>query len=209
MKIAVIGTGNVGGALGRRWANAGHEVIFGSRDPEGEKVRALLQSTGSETRATSAREAMASADVILLATPWSEARETLAAGGDLAGKVIIDATNPFLPGLALAVGYTSSGGEQVAAWAAGARVVKAFNTTGAGNMLNPDYGGVQPTMFICGDDASAKATVADLTSQIGFEPVDAGPLSMARVLEPLAALWVNLAYVQGMGPNIAFKLLRR
>jgi predicted dinucleotide-binding enzyme len=152
---------------------------------------------------------MAAADVILLATPWSAAQETLAVGRDLTGKVLMDAINPFKEGLALAVGHTTSAGEQVAGWAAGAHVVKAFNMTGAGNMLNPDYGGAQPTMFICGDDAAAKATVADLAAQIGFEPVDAGPLSMARVLEPLAALWVNLAYVQGMGPNIAFKLLRR
>jgi NADPH-dependent F420 reductase len=209
MRIAVIGTGNVGSALGRRWAGAGHEIFFGSRDPQSEKVQELVGSIRHGARAVSAGEAMAAADVILLATAWSAAQPTLAAGGDLAGKIIIDATNPFLPGLALAIGHTMSGGEQVAAWAPGARVVKAFNSTGAGNMADPDYGGVQPTMFICGDDVGAKAAVADLTAQIGFEPVDAGPLSMARVLEPLAGLWVNLAYVQGMGPNIAFKLLRR
>jgi 8-hydroxy-5-deazaflavin:NADPH oxidoreductase len=209
MRIAVIGTGNVGSALGRRWADAGHEIIFGSRDPASDKVQALLRSIGHNARVVSAGEAMAGADVIVLATAWSAVQPTLAAGGDLTGKIIIDATNPFLPGLILAVGHTTSAGEQVAAWALGARVVKAFNSTGAGNMADPVYAGVQPTMFICGDDASAKATVADLTGQIGFEPVDAGPLSLARVLEPLAALWVNLAYSQGMGPNIAFKLLQR
>jgi predicted dinucleotide-binding enzyme len=91
----------------------------------------------------------------------------------------------------------------------GAKVVKAFNTTGAGNMANPRFGGEAASMFICGDDAAAKKTVASLAEALGFEAVDAGSLSQARLLEPLAMLWISMAYGFGRGPNIAFKLLRR
>ncbi len=107
------------------------------------------------------------------------------------------------------VGHTTSAGEQVAAWAAGAHVVKAFNSTGAGNMAAPDYGGQKPTMLICGDDAAAKQVVTRLAEELGFEAVDAGPITAARYLEPLAMLWITLAYVRGFGPDIAFKLLKR
>jgi predicted dinucleotide-binding enzyme len=101
------------------------------------------------------------------------------------------------------IGHTPSGGEQVAAWAKGARVVKAFNSTGAGNMANPDYGAQKPTMFICGDDAEAKQVASQLTEELGLEACDCGSLGIARYLEPVAMLWIHLAYVQGLGPDIA------
>jgi hypothetical protein len=109
----------------------------------------------------------------------------------------------------LAVGHTTSAAEQVASWAGGAAVVKGFNSTGAGNMLNPDDAESKPTMFLCGNDAPAKLAVSRLTEEIGFEAVDAGPLTSARYLEPLAMRWITLAYTQGLGPDIAFKLRRR
>jgi predicted dinucleotide-binding enzyme len=115
--------------------------------------------------------------------------------------------NPGLQGLAL--GHTTSAAEAIAQWAQGARVVKAFNSTGANNMLDPNYGGQAASMLICGDDAAAKKVVLDLASELGFDAIDAGALSTARDLEPLAMLWIRLAYVQGLGRNIAFKLLRR
>ena len=99
--------------------------------------------------------------------------------------------------------------ELVAQGAAGARVVKAFNSTGAGNMADPAYGDMAATMFICGDNSQARATVSGLAAELGFDVVDAGPLMAARYLEPLAMLWVHLAYSQAMGPDIAFKLLKR
>lgn len=211
MKIAIIGSGNVGSALGKRWAAAGHQVLFGSRDPQSEKLQTLVKTIGPNAYAGSIHMVTVHADVIVLATPWGDATaEAIRSAGDLAGKILIDATNPLNPGLqGLALGLTTSGGEQVAAWAPGARVVKAFNTTGAGNMLDPNYNGQAVTMFICGDADEAKAVVAGLASEIGFDVVDIGLLSMARELEPLAMLWVRLAYVQGLGPNIAFKLLKR
>jgi predicted dinucleotide-binding enzyme len=109
----------------------------------------------------------------------------------------------------LALGYTTSGAESVSGWAPGARVVKAFNTTGSGNMMDADYRGQRPTMFFCGDDASAKEITAGLAEELGFEPCDCGPLMVARYLEPVAGLWVQLAYREGLGTDIAFKLLRR
>jgi NADPH-dependent F420 reductase len=209
MRIAVIGTGHVGAALGQRWAQGGHEVIFGTRDAGSAKVQALLRSAGPTARAASAAEAMAAAEVILLATPWGATRETLASAGDLTGKIVVDATNPLGPDGGLAVGQTTSAGELVASWAPSARVVKAFNSTGAGNMTNSNYGGTRLTMFICGDDPGAKRVVACLAEALGFEAVDAGPLAVARYLEPLAGLWVTLAYRVGLGTDIAFALLRR
>jgi predicted dinucleotide-binding enzyme len=195
--------------LGRRWAQGGHAVAFATRDPQSAKVQALLQTAGPNARAMGLREAVADAEVVVLAMPWSVAEETIRAAGDLADKVIIDATNPLTVTLDLAVGFDISGGELVADWARGGRVVKAFNTTDAGNMANADYGGQKPTMPICGDDAAAKETVAGLVEALGFEALDAGPLTVARTLEPLTLLLIDLAYRQGLGSNIAFKLLRR
>jgi len=210
MNIAVIGTGNVGGALGRRWAQRGHTVIFVSRDPASDKVQALLKAAGpTACVAKGLQEAVAGAEVVLLARPWGVTLETVRSAGDLSGKIIVDATNPLTAQGGLALGFDTSAGEAVAALARGARVVKAFNSTGAGNMADADYGGQRPSMFICGDDAAAKKVVAGLAEELGFEAVDAGALAMARVLEPLALLWIRLAYAQGLGPNIALKLLRR
>lgn len=211
MMIAIIGSGHVGKALATRWAAQGHQVIFGSRDPKGEKMQAILHEIGANVHAGPIHLATVNADVVVLATPWGEATEhAIREAGDLSGKIVVDATNPLNPGLqGLALGHNTSAGEQVAAWAANARVVKAFNMTGAGNMLDPNYNGQAATLFICSDADEAKRVVAGLAGEIGFDVVDVGPLRLARELEPLAMLWVHLAYVQGLGPNIAFKLLKR
>jgi predicted dinucleotide-binding enzyme len=137
-------------------------------------------------------------------------QDAIKAAGDLAGKILVDATNPVKPDLSgLALGHTTSAAEQVARRAPGARVVKAFNTTGAGNMANPRFGGVAASMFLCGDDSAAKRTVAGLAEALGFEPVDVGPLAQARLLEAVAMLWISMAVAFGYGTDIAFKLLRR
>lgn len=109
----------------------------------------------------------------------------------------------------MAVGTTTSAAEQIAGWARGAYVVKAFNSTGWNNMADPIYHGERITMFICGDNARAKDIVTGLAEDLGFEVVDAGALTVARFLEPLAMLWIHLAVVQNLGRDIAFKLLRR
>lgn len=208
MKIAILGTGNVGKALGIRWAQNGHSVVFGSRDPQSEKVRQLVEVAGANAGATSPVEAIAEAQVVVIATPWGATQATLQAL-DLAGKILIDATNPLSANFALTIGFDTSAGEQIAGWAPGARVVKAFNTVGAVTMANANYGEQKPAMFICGDDASAKNIVMGLAEELGFAPVDSGGLTVSRYLEPLTMLWIQLAFMQGMGPDIAFALLRR
>ncbi|HEV2616074.1 MAG TPA: NADPH-dependent F420 reductase [Candidatus Acidoferrales bacterium] len=210
MNIAIFGAGNVGSALGKGWAAKGHSVYFGVPEPQSEKMRALVKSVGANARAGSVKDAATNADVIVLATPWPATHDAILAAGKLDGKIVIDCTNPLKPDLSgLVLGQTTSAAEQVAQWAPGARVVKAFNTTGAGNMANPRYDGKEITMCIAGDDAQAKSTVMQLARDLGFDPVDAGPLQNARLLEPFAMLWIYLAVKQGLGSDIAFQLLRR
>ncbi|PYM80921.1 MAG: F420-dependent NADP oxidoreductase [Candidatus Rokuibacteriota bacterium] len=210
MKIGIIGAGNIGGTLGRAWAAKGHEVVFGVRDPRGPKVQELVKATGGKARAASPAEAAAHGEVVLLATPWAAAQAALRGAGDLTGKILVDATNPLRPDLSgLTLGHTTSAAEEVARWAPGAKVVKAFNTIGAQHMANPRFGTQSASMLICGDDAAAKKAVLALAEVLGFDPVDAGPLTQARLLEPLAMLWISLAYAYGHGADIAFKLLRR
>ena len=209
MNIGIIGAGNVGGTLGTGWARKGHSVVFGVPDPSTPKMSELLGRAGESAKGGSVAEAGA-CDIVVLATPWEVTKSAIQNAGDLKGKVVLDCTNPLLPDLSgLAVGTTTSGGEKVAEWAQGARVVKIFNTTGYGNMADPIYGNDRNTMFYCGDDESAKPIAAGLASDLGFEPIDAGPLTQARLLEPFALLWITLALKQGLGFNIAFKLMRR
>jgi predicted dinucleotide-binding enzyme len=210
MRIAIIGAGSVGGTLGLGWVKKGHEVLFGVRDQADPKVQKLLADAGKAACAGSVAEAGAFGEVLVLATPWDATEEALRSAGDLDGKVVFDCTNPLKPALAgLVVPAAGSGGQQVAAWAPGARVVKVFNATGFNNMADPSYGGQGATMFYCGDDKDAKAVAHRLAEDLGFEPQDAGPLANAGLLESLALLWIWLAYPGGQGREIAFKLLRR
>lgn len=210
MKVGIIGAGSVGRALGRALAKSGHEVLFGLRDPEKSDARFMSVVAEGQARIGTVAEAAAFGDALVLAVPWTAAREAIEAAGDLTGKCLLDATNPLLPGLAgLDHPEGASGGEQVAAWARQARVVKIFNTTGYENMTDPRYGEASAMMPYAGDDRAAKAAARQLAADIGFEPVDAGPLAAAHELEALALLWVRLAVMQGLGRDIAFALLRR
>jgi predicted dinucleotide-binding enzyme len=207
MTIGIVGSGNVGGALGRHLAHLGHRVTFGTRKPDSAEMQELAKSPN--TRLAPQQEAAQSSEVILLATPWPATEQALKGLGDLNGKILLDCTNPFradLSGLDPAI--PSSGGEMVAQWAPGARVAKVFNTVGYGVMANTTFPGGPAVMFYCGDDAGAKSAARDLAGQMGFDPVDAGPLRQSRVLESFALLWVSLA-IGGQGRDIAFRLLKR
>ncbi len=198
MKIAVLGAGSVGGTLGGRFSELGHDVVFGLR-PESSRVVPHRAPIADAVRAS---------EVVVLAVPWAAVPETLRSC-DASGKVLLDATNALGPGMALDIGpHGESAAERVASLAPGARVVKIFNTTGFGNMANPDYAGQKALMLYAGDDAAAKAVARQLAEELGFDAVDAGGLVRARELEHLAVLWIGLAY-GGMGRDIAFGLLRR
>lgn len=199
--IAIIGAGNVGSSVGGAAAQAGHNVLFGARDPNSPKTQAALQSVPG-AKALPIAAAVAAADLVLLAAPNTASADAIAAGGDWRGKVLMDATNRFTPG------KSASLAEEIAGLAQGARVVKAFNAMGSNVMSDPVFGDQRADLFICGDDAAAKALVTRFSQSIGFETVDCGPLSNAHLLEALAQLWVSLAR-GGMGRDIAFKLLRR
>jgi NADPH-dependent F420 reductase len=213
MKIGVVGTGVVGKALSRGFASRGHEVTIGSRDAE--KAQAVAEEVGGGVQGGTFADAAGSAELVVLATLWSGTEEVLQAAGteNFAGKVVIDATNPLAfsegrpPGLAL--GHTDSGGEQVQRWLPEARVVKAFNIVGNAHMVDPDFPGGPPDMFIAGNDADAKATVAQIIESFGWPAaIDIGGIEGARLLEPLAILWVYYGIGAGSWDH-AFKLLRR
>jgi predicted dinucleotide-binding enzyme len=208
--IAILGAGNVGAALARVWAACGHSIAFGVPDPESGKVKSATATLKGKARAAHNQEAVQSASVVALCVPWPAAEEAIRTSGNLTGKILIDCTNPLSPDLkGLVVGITTSAGEQVAGWARGASIVKAFNTIGAVNFGNAQFGPQRADGFYCGDDAPAKAVARELIESAGFDPVDVGPLRNARLLEPLAMLWIDLAVNQRQGANHAFKLLRR
>lgn len=209
LNIAILGAGNVGGALGRIWSSR-HEVVFGVPNPDSDSVRKALAQMSGRGRAASNAEAASSAGIVVLSVPWPAAEQAIRSAGNLSGKIVIDCTNPLAADLSgLVVGLNSSAGEMVAKWAAGAKVVKAFNTIGAADFGNARFGAQRADGFYCGDDPASKATVAKLIDEAGLDPVDVGPLRQARLLEPMAMLWIDLAVNQRQGVNHAFKLLRR
>jgi len=209
MKIAVIGTGSVGGTLGRRWAELGNSVCFGVRDVADVDAKALIAKIKGDARLASVSDAAKDADVVVLATPYAANAAAIASAGDLSGKILLDVTNPIGANLTLAVGYITSGAEELAKLAPRARVIKAMNQVGFEVMANPSFAAGKPVMFVAGDDAAGKKVVLDLVSALGFEAIDAGELAIARLLEPYAMLWIHLMARRNMGRSFAFSLLRR
>jgi 8-hydroxy-5-deazaflavin:NADPH oxidoreductase len=213
MKLAIIGAGNVGGTLGTAWAQkAGHEILFGVRNPGAEKTQALLSKIGGKARAVTSAEAAVSSDFIVLTTPWPQAEAAIRSLGNINGKIILDATNPLArgpDGISLEIGHSVSAGEKVQGWAKGASVFKTLNTTGFGNMADPVFHGMKSVMFVAGDDAANKPKVIDLVASLGFDVIDAGPLRNARLLEAHAMLWIDLALARGLGRDWAFARVKR
>jgi hypothetical protein len=204
MRIAIVGAGLVGRALGGAWQAAGHEVHYGVPAPDDPKYAGLKTATVAE--------AAGDAAVVVLATPWAATLDALRAAGDLSGRIVIDCTNPlnYSPetGLSLALGFGTSGGEQVAGWAPGASVFKTLNQTGAEGIANARAFVHPPVMFVVGDDEARKPVVLGLVADLGFEALDAGPLAQTRLIEPFAMLWIDQALKRGRGRDFAFAITR-
>jgi predicted dinucleotide-binding enzyme len=213
-RIAIVGCGKLGGTLGTLWARTGHEVMFSfSRNQA--KLEEVAAAAGGSARPGSAPDAAGWADVLVLTVPWAVvdlALERLGGpSGALEGKVLIDCTNPWAPGPALAVGHTTSGAEEVASKALGAKVVKGFSTIGAPYYLAPDFNGARPCVLLASDDPQAKALAAALAADLGLSGVDAGGLSSARLIEPLALLLLKIRSAQQLpgSVDLTATILRR
>jgi predicted dinucleotide-binding enzyme len=203
MNIAIIGTGNVGGALASAWAAKGHHIYLGVQDLNQFKGKVLLKN--QHTQACSIAEAVAKAEVILIAIPPQAIFGVIEQMGDITGKTIIDATNAVrvVPDPYKTVYHCLADKTK-------ADVVKCFNSTGFENMLNPIYNGQGIDMFMAGDSDKAKATVSSLASDAGFGScIDFGKDDKVGLLEKFALSWINLAIMQGHGRNMAFKVVRR
>jgi 8-hydroxy-5-deazaflavin:NADPH oxidoreductase len=195
-KIAVIGTGNVGEALGPEFAAQGHTIVYGSREPTRQDVKDLVARTGHGASSAQPRDAVAGADIVVLAVPGAAAEQVVKSLGDLTGKIIIDPTNRVARKPDGWADYdkpadAASNAEAIQAAAPGAKVVKAFNTLNVRQMVDPETAGGPITIAIVGDDAAAKATVTGLIKGMGLEPVDLGPLRYAHVLEEMLIVWAN------------------
>lgn len=188
--IAVIGTGNVGGALGPAFAAQGHDIVYGSREPGRADVQELVARTTGNASAALPAEAAAGADIVVVAVPGGAAEDAVRGLGDLSGKIVIDPTNRVAPGEDGFFDHTAetSNGELIQALAPDARVVKAFNTLNYRTMIDP---GGPVTIALAGNDADAKATVAELVAGMGLEPLDVGPIRSAHVLEGMLTIWIN------------------
>lgn len=205
MKIAIIGSGNVGGALAQKWAVAGHEVIIGTRDPQNFKGKQLLTIKGITVQETKA--AVAAASVILIATPATATVEVAVSLGDTTGKIIIDAMN--IVGGKGPEGFASTA-LALLAHTQTREVVKCFNTTGFNNIHNPVYGEQKLDLFMAGDSAAAKDAARKLALDAGFaECYDVGGNDKFQLMEQFAFFWINLAMMRGYGREIGFKLLKR
>ncbi|WP_428340981.1 NADPH-dependent F420 reductase [Mycobacterium sp.] len=210
MKIGIIGAGNVGVGIGKRLAAHGHDVVL-SFARTSEKVQAAAEAIGCGARAGSPEQAASHGEVVIIATPWAATLDVVHRLADaLTGKVLWDTTNPFKADMSgLELGTSTSAGEEIAAAAPGATVVKAVPPFAEVlQSTSTLIDGRTPGVFVCSDDAQARTTVLALIADIDADGIDAGPLSYARYTEPLGMLQVQLAYVQGMGARIGTVLIR-
>lgn len=210
-RIGILGSGLMGAKLGTIFARAGHDVVFSySRDRK--KLEDLAREAGKHSRAGTPSEAAQRSDVLLLAVHWSRVDDVLAQAGDLSSKVVVTCSLPMNDDdSALVIGHTSSGAEQLARKLPNAAVVSAFGTVPSEVLFavfEARHAGPRPSLVYAGDDDRAKAVAASLISDVGFEPVDAGPLRIARFLEPFTLLVAQLAYETEESPALAYRFDR-
>lgn len=209
MKISIIGAGNVGSAMARLLVSKGHHVTLTASTRTSPRLAEAASLSGAAV--ADVVEAATIAEVIILAIPFSAIDAALGAevSDALVGKVVVDVTNPLAADyMSLTIGHTTSAGEEVARRLPGAFVVKAFNTVFADALATPHLGGVTQIVPLAGDDEAAKATVAGLVAELGFDVIDTGPLTNARYLEPAVELLIQLGFAQGHGTQIGLALAR-
>src|SRR6266853_6371383 len=211
MRIGILGSGLMGGKLGTIWARAGHEVVFSYSRSE-RKLEKLVRDAKGKARAGTAREAAQDADAVLLAVHWSRVDAVLKQAGDFSDKVVVSCSLPMnADDTGLVIAHTSSGAEELAKRAPKARVVSAFNTVPSEVLFGVFAArrrATRPSLVYCGDDARSKSIAAQLIQDIGFDPIDAGPLRVARYTEPFALLVAQLAYEGNDGPELAYRVER-
>ena len=211
MKIAFLGHGNVGGALANRLQRLGHEVTLATGDARSEGVRKQL-ARNPALKVSPPVDAVREAEVVVLATPFQADVEVLTPLEEaLAGKILVDCTNPVGPGLSHGLSSARSGTEMIQALLPDARVVKAFSIYGFETLEDPSFpgSGVKPVMMFCGNDTAAKAVVAELLAQLGWEPLDVGGAEQALHLEHMTLLWVRMVRAGGRSPHLAWAVLAR
>jgi len=208
MRIGILGSGLMGGKLGTIFARAGHDVVF-SYSHSKAKLEKLARNAGGRARAGTPAEAAKDADVLLLAVHWSRVDDVLKKAGNLSGKVIVSCSLPMnASDTGLVIANKSSGSEKLAKKVPKAHVVSAFNTVPSEvlfSVFESKGSGTRPSVVYCGDNAKAKKAAAQLIADVGFEPIDAGPLRIARYSEPFTLLVAQLAYEGDRGPAMAYR----
>jgi len=203
LRVAVLGAGNIGGTLGRKWARVGHTVAFGIKHPTGERAQALRAELGDAVAVGSPADALSAGDIVVVALPGNVVDETIIASkAQIDGKIVIDAANRLGGGpmnsLATFQTHTPN-----------ARVFRAFNTYGWENFADPQYHGVQADLFFCGPDGEARAVVEQLITDVGLHPTWLGGVDQVGLVDSVVQLWFTLAVGQGKGRNLALKVLTR
>ena len=211
MRVGILGSGLMGGKLGTLYARAGHEVMFSYARSE-QKLKRLERDAKGAARAGTPSEAAGESDVLLLAVHWSRVDDVLKQAGDVAGKVIVSCSLPMnAANTELVIANSSSGAEALAKKVPKARVVSAFNTVPSEvlfGVFEARRKTARPSLVYCGDESRSKGIAADLIRDVGFDPVDAGPLRIARYTEPFALLVAQLAYEGKGGPELAYRFER-
>jgi len=202
LNIAVLGAGNIGGTIGRKWLNAGHQVAFGVNDPNGKNAQALRSELGNRARIGTVAEALdGKPDVVFMALPGAVMDSTIARyASQLDGRIIIDSANKIG-----AASMNSFGALQQ--YVPGARIYRAFNTYGYENFANPEFDGVQADLFFCGTPGDSREVVEQLISAVGLRPVYLGGVEQVGIVDAIAGVWFALALGQSKGRHLAFKVL--
>jgi 8-hydroxy-5-deazaflavin:NADPH oxidoreductase len=211
MRIGILGSGLMGGKLGTIFARAGHDVVFSYARTE-QKLKRLARQAGGNAQAGTPSEAVRGADALLLAVPWSQVTDVLKQAGSVSGKVIVSCSLPMTrDDSELAIAHTSSGAEALAKKARRAHIVSAFSTVPSEvlfGVFDKRRRTTRPNLVYCGDHRKAKLIAARLIRDVGFDPIDAGPLETARYIEPFTLLVAQLAYEGKHGPQIAYRFER-